>query len=113
MQEPVDVDHTQEPLVVDKSKRSLPVSPELADNCFTCGTCASGCPATGLVPGWDPRKAIRAIALGFEALRFDAQLDEGAPDRLGAVLGDGVVVLIRAPLVGDTTCRVEQLLSRG
>ncbi|MBW1744478.1 MAG: oxidoreductase, partial [Deltaproteobacteria bacterium] len=73
MQEPVDVDHTQEPLVVDKSKRSLPVSPELADNCFTCGTCASGCPATGLVPGWDPRKAIRAIALGLEQEVIDSK----------------------------------------
>ena len=33
--------------------------------CFTCGTCASGCPATGL-ENMDPRKFVRMIALGMD-----------------------------------------------
>jgi len=33
--------------------------------CFTCGTCASGCPATGL-EGLDPRKFVRMVALGMD-----------------------------------------------
>ncbi|MBW1896942.1 MAG: 4Fe-4S dicluster domain-containing protein [Deltaproteobacteria bacterium] len=73
MQEAAEEAKTQEPITPDKSKRALPVSPELADNCFTCGTCASGCPATGLVPGWDPRRAIRAIALGLEQEVIDSK----------------------------------------
>ena len=54
-----------EPLKVNKKNRKLAVDAKMADLCFTCGTCAGGCPATGLVPGWDPRKAIRAIVLGW------------------------------------------------
>ena len=73
MQEVVEQEQVQEPVVPDRGKRAIPVSPELADNCFTCGTCASGCPATGLVPGWDPRKAIRAIALGLEQEVIDSK----------------------------------------
>jgi ferredoxin len=53
----------RDPISIDMANRRIATSPELADACFTCGTCASGCPATNLVPGWDPRKAIRAIAL--------------------------------------------------
>ena len=33
--------------------------------CFTCGTCASGCPASGL-ENMDPRKFVRMIALGMD-----------------------------------------------
>lgn len=33
--------------------------------CLTCGTCAAGCPATGLA-GMDPRKAVRMAALGMD-----------------------------------------------
>jgi heterodisulfide reductase subunit C len=33
--------------------------------CFTCGTCSSGCPATGL-ENMDPRKFVRMIALGLD-----------------------------------------------
>ncbi|MEW6388421.1 MAG: 4Fe-4S dicluster domain-containing protein [Thermodesulfobacteriota bacterium] len=54
------------PLKVDKKHRKIAVAPELADRCFTCGTCAGGCPASNLVPGWDPRKAIRALAFGLD-----------------------------------------------
>jgi Fe-S oxidoreductase len=54
------------PLKVDKKKRKIAVAPDMADRCFTCGTCAGGCPASNLVPGWDPRKAIRALAFGLD-----------------------------------------------
>lgn len=62
-----------DPILIDKENRKIGTSPELADVCFTCGTCASGCPATNLVPGWDPRKAIRAIALGLEQEVVDSK----------------------------------------
>jgi Fe-S oxidoreductase len=35
------------------------------DLCFTCGTCASGCPATGL-EDMDPRKFLRMVLLGLD-----------------------------------------------
>jgi len=35
------------------------------DLCFACGTCSSGCPATGL-DGMDPRKFLRMILLGLD-----------------------------------------------
>jgi ferredoxin len=63
----------QEPIRINRKNRKIATSPELADVCFTCGTCSSGCPATGLVPGWDPRKAIRAIALGLEQEVIDSK----------------------------------------
>jgi len=63
----------EEPIKVDRRNRRIAVSPELADLCFTCGTCTSGCPATGLVPGWDPRKAIRAIVFGLEQEVIDSK----------------------------------------
>ncbi len=56
----------QEPIKIGKRDRKIAVSPEMADVCLTCGLCASGCPATGLVPGWDPRRAIRHFAFGLE-----------------------------------------------
>lgn len=54
-----------EPLKVNKKNRKLAVDAKMADVCFTCGTCAGGCPVTG-VDGFDPRKAIRMAALGLE-----------------------------------------------
>ncbi len=35
--------------------------------CFTCGTCANGCPITGNpnMRGWDTRKVIRMLAFGM------------------------------------------------
>jgi ferredoxin len=35
------------------------------DLCFTCGTCAGGCPATGL-EDMDPRKFLRMVLLGMD-----------------------------------------------
>jgi heterodisulfide reductase subunit C len=61
------------PLELGKRTRSeLPVQPEWANICFTCGTCASGCPVTG-VDGWDPRKVIRAVVLGLEQEVIDSR----------------------------------------
>lgn len=54
-----------EPLTVNKKNRKLAVDAKMADLCFTCGTCAGGCPVTG-VDGFDPRKAIRMAALGLD-----------------------------------------------
>lgn len=56
-----------------KNRRIGSIAPELADRCFTCGTCSGGCPATGLVPGWDARKAIRAIVFGMEQEVIDSK----------------------------------------
>ncbi len=65
---------------VDRKTRNIGnIAPEMADRCFTCGTCGGGCPATGLVPipgtetGWDPRKAIRAIVFGMEQEVIDSK----------------------------------------
>ena len=64
----------QDPIFsIGRKSRKAGADPEMADVCFTCGTCASGCPATGLVPGWDPRKAIRAIVLGLEQEVIDSK----------------------------------------
>jgi ferredoxin len=57
MQEPVEAAKMQQPIKVDNKNRKIPVSFELADSCFTCGACASGCPATGLVPGWESQES--------------------------------------------------------
>ena len=38
---------------------------EQANICFTCATCASGCPASG-IDGFDARKVVRMAILGLE-----------------------------------------------
>jgi Fe-S oxidoreductase len=55
-----------EPVTTDRKHHTIAVAPELADRCLACGTCIGSCPATESVPGWDARKAIRALALGLE-----------------------------------------------
>lgn len=47
-----------------RSQRLRP-TPQWADVCLTCGSCASACPIAG-VDGLDPRKAIRMVVLGLE-----------------------------------------------
>ena len=59
-----------EPIVIDRKESKLRVAPEWADVCFTCGTCASGCPVTG-VDNMDPRKAVRMAALGLDQELID------------------------------------------
>ena len=47
-----------------KVKELLPDAGNL-NICLTCGTCAAGCPATGLEE-MDPRKFVRMVALGMD-----------------------------------------------
>lgn len=63
----------EEPLVISKKAEKsfkdivmegLPDGGNL-NACLTCGTCAAGCPATGL-HGLDPRKVVRMAALGMD-----------------------------------------------
>ncbi len=42
--------------------RSWPYSQDI---CLTCGLCSSSCPVSG-IDGFDPRKLVRMVALGFE-----------------------------------------------
>ncbi len=61
-----------EPLIINRKESKLRIAPEWADVCFTCGTCAGGCPITG-VDGLDPRKAVRMAALGLEQELIDSR----------------------------------------
>ena len=61
-----------EPVAINPKQSKLRVAPEWADVCFTCGTCASGCPVTG-VDGMDPRKAVRMAALGLDQELIDSR----------------------------------------
>ena len=61
-----------DPIVLSEQKgefkqRIQPLLPEGGnlDLCFTCGTCASGCPASGLAD-MDPRKFLRMVLLGMD-----------------------------------------------
>jgi heterodisulfide reductase subunit C len=56
---------SQEALKISPKRGKLNADPKWASLCLTCGTCASGCPVTG-VDGMDPRKAVRMAALGLE-----------------------------------------------
>ena len=62
-----------------KERKIGGIAPEIADACFTCGTCSGGCPITGFVPfeggegTWDVRKAVRAIVFGMEQELIDSR----------------------------------------
>ena len=73
-----------EAITIKPKESKLRVEPEWADVCFTCGTCASGCPVTG-VDGLDPRKAIRMAALGIgpTAGGVGGGTQAGAPEGFG------------------------------
>ena len=62
-----------EAVTTDRKHHNIAVAPELADRCLACGTCIGSCPATESVPGWDARKAIRALALGLEEEVVDSK----------------------------------------
>ena len=59
--------------------RILDFGPEMADRCSVCRACVDVCPASGLVPmpgsdtGWDPCKAVLAIAFGREQKVIDSK----------------------------------------
>lgn len=60
-----------EPLILTKrEKRKL--AGQYLDLCLTCGTCAGGCPVTG-VDGMDMRKALRMVLLGLEQDLIDSR----------------------------------------
>jgi len=60
-----------EPLLLSKrEKRKL--ATQFADLCLTCGTCAGGCPVTG-VDGMDVRKAVRMVLLGLDQEVIDSR----------------------------------------
>jgi len=56
----------QEAVSPDRLRGAIALTPEQAHRCLACGTCTGVCPASESVPGWDARKAIRALALGLE-----------------------------------------------
>lgn len=58
--------------VVGERSERLRVTPQWADVCLTCGSCASACPVSG-VRGFDPRKAVRMVVLGLEQDLIDSQ----------------------------------------
>ena len=60
-----------DPLVLTKREKRKNAS-QLADLCLTCGTCAGGCPVTG-VDGMDVRKAVRMVLLGLEQELVDSR----------------------------------------
>lgn len=60
-----------EPLLLSKrEKRRL--AGQYADLCLTCGTCAGGCPVTG-VDGLDVRKVVRLALLGLDQEVIDSR----------------------------------------
>jgi len=63
---------SQEPIKLGKRESRFRVSPDLADVCLTCGTCAGGCPVTG-VDNMDPRKVVRMAALGLDQELIDSR----------------------------------------
>ena len=42
------------------------------DVCMTCGLCSNSCPASG-IDGFDPRKLVRMVSLGFEEEVIEAR----------------------------------------
>lgn len=60
-----------EPLLLTKRERRKLAS-DYAELCLTCGTCAGGCPVTG-VDGLDVRKAVRLAVLGLDQELIDSK----------------------------------------
>ena len=60
-----------ESLLLDKREKRRLLS-QYADLCLTCGTCAGGCPITG-VDGLDIRKVVRLALLGMDQEVVDSK----------------------------------------
>ena len=60
-----------EPLLISKREKRRLTS-QYADLCLTCGTCAGGCPVTG-VDGLDVRKVVRLALLGMDQEVIDSR----------------------------------------
>lgn len=56
-------------------KQNAPLRPieSPADICMACGTCAAGCPITG-ISGFDPRKIVRMVLMGKERELIESKL---------------------------------------
>ena len=65
MKEALEFDRTVTRLRDAFKAEEVATAPGIIDLCLTCGTCAGGCPATG-VDGWDIRKVVRAAILGLD-----------------------------------------------
>ena len=59
-----------EPMLLTKREKRK-VASQYADLCLTCGTCAGGCPVTGL-DDLDVRKAVRLALLGMDQELIDS-----------------------------------------
>jgi excisionase family DNA binding protein len=59
------------PITMTGTKSKLATDPSWANECLTCGTCASACPISG-VDGLDPRKIVRMAALGMDEELIDS-----------------------------------------
>lgn len=57
---------------VNGNTSTLAMEAAWADNCLTCGTCASACPISG-VDGLDPRKLIRMAVYGMDDELVESQ----------------------------------------
>jgi heterodisulfide reductase subunit C len=60
-----------EAIIFDKKEKRR-IAGEFQDLCLTCGTCAGGCPITG-VDGLDIRKVVRMVLLGLEQEVIDSR----------------------------------------
>jgi heterodisulfide reductase subunit C len=60
-----------EPMLISKREKRRLAS-QYADLCLTCGTCAGGCPVTG-VDGLDVRKVVRLALLGMDQEVIDSR----------------------------------------
>jgi excisionase family DNA binding protein len=66
---PMSEEHSKK---IDLGPARLKPQLDVISQCLTCGSCASGCPVSG-VDGMDPRKAIRMSVLGLEQELIDSQ----------------------------------------
>lgn len=62
---------SSEPIVLTQ-KGERTVAGDFVDLCLTCGTCAGGCPVSG-IDGIDMRKAVRMVLLGLEQELIDSR----------------------------------------
>ena len=63
---------SEQQAVIKPGKGKLNVDPKMANLCLTCGTCAGGCPVTG-VDDMDPRKVVRMASLGLDQELIDSR----------------------------------------
>ncbi len=66
---------SQEQIAITPGRGQLNVDPKMASLCLTCGTCAGGCPVTG-IDGMDPASGAHGgLGVGPGADRFPLAVD--------------------------------------